>query len=196
MQHHQSSHQHQGIPSPNSVSQQSVTYPKSEEYSKPYMMASMSGGYPGNQMMGQGLDQQGQQVQKQAQHYNFNFNNNVLSNSNGFPVSQQPSFPNTAASSSTNTTSASIFTNQMHPSRVGTPLEYQPVSYDMNVAAKSQIETQPQQPAHTQSQNSNQGTTNQQLHSQAQNRDQSQNQSTVLPSINALSLPPLNLNQK
>ena len=160
------------------------------------MMASMSGGYPGNQMMGQGLDQQGQQVQKQAQHYNFNFNNNVLSNSNGFPVSQQPSFPNTAASSSTNTTSASIFTNQMHPSRVGTPLEYQPVSYDMNVAAKSQIETQPQQPAHTQSQNSNQGTTNQQLHSQAQNRDQSQNQSTVLPSINALSLPPLNLNQK
>lgn len=196
MQPHQPPHHNQGIPSPNSMSHSTVNFSKSEDYNKPFMMS----GYPGGQLLNQTIDAQAQQVQKQMQHYNSNFGNMVIPASNGYPVSQQPSYSTTATSSST-ATNASIFTNQMHPSRVATPIEYPSVGYDMSLPAKSQSET-PQQPSsniqnqsqvqpQTQPQNTNQPT-----QSQTQNRDQTQTQSTVLPSINDLSLPPLNLNQQ
>ncbi|KAG0684533.1 hypothetical protein C6P40_002684 [Pichia californica] len=112
---------------------------------------------------------------------NNNNNNSLLSNQSNTSAhrgNQHVNYSNINGSSASSTvvTSASnsIFTNQIYPSRVATPVDYS--NYDQQQNQQSQ-------------------TSQQQSGIDNQFRDQIHTQSTVLPSINDLSLPPLNINQ-
>lgn len=147
---------------------------QNQQPSNPFYSSTVSSQYQQQQTQNQSHVMPQQQQQQQ---YSNNFNNTLMSNSNSSyrtsnnvnnnGTNYQNSTTNSSSASTVTTTTAnSIFTNQMHPSRTNTPVDYQ------NFDIKQQDHQQQQQ----------------------QSSDQ-QTQSTVLPSINDLSLPPLNINQ-
>jgi HMG box factor len=222
-QQQQQQQQRQQITSPNDLN--NGIFLKTEEY-KPFNMSTINNNNNNNITLNQRLQSNDPQSQSQSQissasQSQSNFNN-LSASPNNYRVSQQNNF--STANSST-TTNSSMFTNQILASRVGTPFDYQSFNYD-NTRSHLELEKKLQpnneiqvKPEFThvkqESLSSDKAIDSKnigieikqefnkspsQLQSQNQNDilspNANQNQNTVLPSINALSLPPLNISQQ